>query len=166
MFSNRPCYTTYSVQQRDSYRLNSWIKKVFLTEIEVSNSLYHVPLITLEKLEIWGMIKEIESTIRRQLVVNAKWKQNNAMYKHSQLWLYCNKQCISIRSVSFKFGFIALTWTSFNLQCFALLLRVHAWWSIIGILPSVEISNIKLYEWNYCFTYLGLYFGYQRLISV
>ena len=142
---------------------------------------------------IWGMIKEIKST-NKTTVANAKWKQNNAIYKHSQLRVYCNKHHIS-RRASFKFGFIALIWTSFHLQVFILLLSAHAWLRISGILPSVEnihanhhwswscpihkfiyiyISRMQIRQagsniafiWNYCFTYFRLYFAYRRLISV
>ena len=95
-----------------------------------------------------------------------------------------------------------------HFQALILLLSVHAWWSIIGVLPSV--SWTWNYRWsysclihkiyqdilsrtqnrraglvvasicitflfhyinclcrlNYCLSYVGLYFGYLRLISV
>ena len=49
-----------------------------------------------------------------------------------------NKRYISRRRASFKLVFIALICTSFHLQVLILLLSVHAWWSIIRVLPSVQ----------------------------
>ena len=139
---------------------NSWIhesKRCFWLRWNFRISIIIFLSLPFEMPKIWGTIKEIKSTIRWQLVANAKWKQYNAIDKHSQLRVPCNIGYI------LKKGQVS---NSGSLHSYGLYFTTR--WSIIGILPSVEYihaMNMKLPcsdhdhvpYMNYIYIYIYIY---------